>query len=604
MTVSAITTATTEGQALSTGLFRRNGVVYLLWSIQAASGKVLQWKPHTAGGSTEVTGRLSAEFSNLTCLIRASDGALVVVWDDEGLQGTEDGSNLLQAAFHPDTGALLSGPLNIGPGMRPSLLHRGGDTTAELLLVYALQRQQSIFLRYSTDGAQTWSGAKPVLSNRVRNTQDIVAIPFDDQHISLLQLGEDSRPLKEIAVLTRSRPLAKVLRHPSLSNRILVSEPSYLSPSQLSDTGRGGLVFSSSQNRLYHLQGVRLGSSDGRGSVCLIDTLANPPTILESVAPTGDGDDLAEMTLSPLSLGMTTDLFTSAAVAVGLDCSTSYGYVAGRSEAGNLGTFLVVRLSDRSLATVLSNVEAVHGVAVGLWAGSPTLIFVSTQEAGVSYLRVYEENGLTPTLLKRHKLPSRANGLFVVRDSASTSRLVSALQDRLNIYQLASPSSPLQLQQSQQLLTGGVLFNTRALSNGNLVCAAGSAGIIIFDTHGTLLAQTAVSGLVMNEWAPGTSYAPGALVRPRSSHPFARQEQHFLCTAGGTSGLYEPPWISTGTVSDAGTLRWVSQGQTSGVVFDVETDAVRDLIFAVGVAGGYAGTAGRVWVLSARGLLR
>jgi hypothetical protein len=173
--------------------------------------------------------------------------------------------------------------------------------------------------------------------------------------------------------------------------------------------------------------------------------------------------------------------------------------------------------------------------------------------------------------------------------------------DRLAIYEFRGSSSPLRLVNSIALTGGGQFYGITTTTNGNIVAAAGNAGVLVLSQTGRTLAQLRVSGQVVDEWKPSTVYALNALVKTRATNQFSANRLYFRASTGGTSGAMEPPWASTGTMVDS-TAQWQPVGSLDGVVTDVQVDETSKRIYAAGVSGGNAGTDGRVWVLDARGL--
>jgi hypothetical protein len=212
---------------------------------------------------------------------------------------------------------------------------------------------------------------------------------------------------------------------------------------------------------------------------------------------------------------------------------------------------------------------------------------------------------VTPTARPANtKLTSRANAITVAPDptNATGALLYVACVDRLNVYRYVNSALPVQLIDSLTLSGGSTFYKTVVASNGNVVLAAGNAGVLVLNPEGRILSQTALSGKIVLEWSPSKVYAINDLVRPRTPHQFARSRFYFRATTGGTSGSGEPSWAATGTMTDGG-AQWTAAGLLDGVAVDVALDETTKKIYAVGVAGGVLGTDGRVWVLNAAGLI-
>jgi hypothetical protein len=369
---------------------------------------------------------------------------------------------------------------------------------------------------------------------------------------------------------------------------------------------------------LWHLDGVAQGTSDGVGAVARIEAVGTALTVLASAGPagSGNGDDLVNYSLAPV-VDIATDL-PGTSYAVAADVSPTHAYIAQYADnSGTAGQFVVVNLTTRATGTVFSGVTGVRAVGVANWL-TPKLIFVAATESGAERLRVYQENGLTPTLLLNTKLTSRANALTVAEEAGNPNGalLYVSLTDRLNIYRYISASDPVQLVDSLTLPGGGSFFRSKVATNGNVFVAAGNAGLLCLSPDGKILAQVSLSGQVVSEWRPSTVYTLNALVRPRESHQFAKSRYYFRCTSVGsgsaTSGSGEPSWASTGitydpisppTAGNANSLQWTPVGLTDGVAVDLALDETAKRVYVVGNAGGNLGTDGRVWLVTATGLL-
>lgn len=605
---TVIRVTTTAGAAVSfTGSVGVTGSisvsVNVLWhSPITPFTKRLSWKPQDYGDYTEVIPNLGQPFRNIAALYDPVTDHMVVVWDDGTAVDNSTSGSLLSARFNPATGALLSGPSVLFPGSNPKLGYRTSAQSNDWMLYYRTAKNGGVYGRISLDGGQTWLSGYPLVTGRVSATRSLDAVSYTDAHATIAQVGAESRQLVEASLLARTRPLTSIVKHPTVANTFFVGEPSKLDNVTLTDNLRGSLVLSTDNTTLFHLDGVQQGTSDGVNAVAKIEAVGTVLSVLASAGPSGNGDDFVSYSLAPV-LDVTTDL-PGASVAVAMAVSATHGYVAQYADnSAVLGQLVVLNLSTRSTATVFSGVTGVRAVAVANFL-TPALVFVASTESGVERLRVYQENALTPTLLLNTKLTSRANSLSVAPDPSNpTGALVYAsLVDRLNVYRYVSNTAPVQLLDSLTLPGGGSFFESRVATNGNIVVAAGNAGVLVLSSDGKILAQTAVSGQNVNYWRPSTVYAAGALVRPREVHQFARSRYYFRTTAGGTSGAGEPAWASTGTMTD-GTVTWTPVGLTDGVAVGLALDESSKRIYAVGSAGGVLGTDGRVWLISANGLL-
>ena len=616
MAVTAITQVTQEGYALSLASFASAGALHLMWSTQLGSFANLWWKAHDDPDFSEIQAALVDSFRNLSAIIDPVDGSLIVAYDDatEVTSGELVDSNLSVAVFDPITGALLDGPLRLGKGLRGSLLYRGGAAGDVFELVYASKTRGSIYIRESRDGGHTWSMERPVLNNYVRNTVDVVAVPFDDEHLSVIQLGLDARPLVEMGSISRTRPLQGIVKHPTLADRYLVAEPSWIA-SVLTDHLRGALRLSRDNATLYHLDGQYLGASDSIGELALVDTSTVPPTVSDSKHDTAHGVvsagvDLNEFAVSPFAVGTSTALFgaTPGVGTVDMDVSNAYAYVAGNSEgAGTVkGAFAVLAFLDHTQANVIAPGTGVicHAVGVGIPPANAPVIFLASNEGGQETLRIYVENALTPDYQTSHKLPARANKILVQMTSGSAGLVYISMDDRLNVYQVNGLTSPIRLILTIPVLSRGAFHQVSLLANKNIVAAMGSGGVGVFNTDGGCLSETVLTGVFADIWRPGQNYASNDLVKPTPDNQFASQRRYFKCITPGISGKSEPPWapVSFGNVSD-NTAVWQEVGPTDAVVTGVAVDQTRRRIHATAVVGGPLGVFGRFYTLDARGLV-
>ena len=603
MALSSITAITLEGQPQELTSFLRSGVMYVVWQapINDTGLRRLHWKPHTGLDFTEVTPALAADFHNVSALLSPGADQLVVVWDDgTARSGVVDG-NVFGARFDVLTGALLSGPTVLFPGSKPRLSYRVSQGE-QFVLYYLTAKSGGIYGRLSLDGGVTWQSGMPLLTNQVLVTTNVKVVPYDSEYVSIAQLGSDPRGLAEIGMLQRTRPLTSVVKHPTLSDQYFIGEPSKFDNTTLVDNLRGSLVLSTDDTKLYHLDGVAQGSADGVGAVARVVVTGTAIAVAASAGPSGNGDDVNEYSLVPAAGALNVDL-PGTSYAVALAVSSTHGYVAQYADnSGTGGQFVVVDLSSGTTGTVFSGVTGVRAVAVANFL-SPPLIFVASTESGVERLRVYEQNALTPTLLLNTKLPARANSITVsVHPTPTSARVLVSMMDRFNIYDYTSASVPVVLVDSHRFSGGGQFFRAVVAANSTIIVAAGNAGVLALSPSGKVRAQIQVSGKIISEWVPTTVYSTNQLVKPRTRHQFSRNRFYFRCSSGGTSGLSEPAWASTGTILDSG-AQWVPVDVMDAFVTDVALDETAKRIYAVGSVGGVLGTDGRVWLLSANGLI-
>ena len=605
MALSVISSVTFEGQPQGLSSFLRAGVMYVFWyaPIDDMGHSRLHWKPHTAADFTEITPALSASFQNVTALYHTASDQLLVVWDDGRSQlGLLDGV-VYSARFNVLTGALVSGPTLLFPGAKPQLSYCGA-IGSNFLLYYLMSKVAGIYGKLSTDGGVTWYSGEPILTNQVLASTQVKVLPYDANHVAIAQLGTDPRGLAEISVLTRTRPLVAIVKHPTVANQFFVAEPSKYDDTTLTDNLRGGLVLSTDNTSLYQLGGVVQGTSDGVGAVALITVTGTAPAVTASAVTAGNGDDLQSYTLTPALGSLAVDM-PGASCAVALAISSTHGYVAEYTDnSAVLGQLIVVDLSSGATGTVVTGLAGVRAVGVANFATPTPLIFVATTESSVERLRVYQQNALTPALLLNTKLPARVNSLTVIPSPVypNGARILASMVDRFSVYDYNTASTPVVLLDSYHFSGAGQFFKAAVATNSNIVLASRESGVLVLSPTGRVIAQLTVSGKTVNPWVPATSYSLGDFRKPRSRHPFTRHRMYFRCTTAGTSGASEPAWTTTGTVVDAG-AQWTAQGVLDGLVTDIALDETAKRIYAVGSAGGVLGTDGRLWVLSANGLI-
>jgi hypothetical protein len=570
VTVSAISQVTQEGYVEYLSSFSKSGVMHLAWTTQGSGvDRILQWKPHTSGDFTEVAGATQASFHNVATIYVPSSNAVVAVFD-------VGGTDLYVARFDETTGATLALPTRLGVGMKPSILYRGGVQGPTLEMVYGNPRLPQVYLRESLDGGVTWSGERPVLSNYVRNTVDIAAVPFDDTHVSVLQLGNDARPMLETGSYTRTRPVAGILKHPTLPDQFYVVEGSNRG-TRLGDYVRGAVLGSS----LKFLDGDRYGSDDGLGPLSLFSGSGLVPTVVTAqVAGAALGDVVGPAQAADLALGPT------------------YLYAALYSDAvANQGTLYVAPIAGGSSGTPITGIAAVHAVSV-----SNGVLFVATLEGTQEKLRIFTENGLTPIAQTDHKMPARVNKLLAVMSSPSVGYIYVSMLDRFNVYRVEGLTSPIRMVMTTPVLSRGSFFQAKVLSTGNILVAMGDGGIIALTPEGGVISETVLTGKMASPWVASKVYALNDIVAPTSESPYAQYRRYFRCSVGGTSYITEPLWSPSGTVID-NTAQWVEVGSVSAIITGLEVDESRSKIFAVGVVGGSSGTSGRVYCISAPGVV-
>lgn len=607
MAVSPITGITQEGQPEGLSSFLRAGVMHVVWSDVAglvSANRRLKWKPHTSADYTETITELVHVFKNVNVLYYPSTDQLVAVWDDGTSSPNQTNGNVYMARFAYSTGAAVSGPTLLGEGSDPKLCFRGASTTS-ILLYYRAAKTGGVYGRLSLDGGLTWQSAEPLITGQVAASTAIEVTSYDDSYVSVAQVGGDTRAIREVSLFARTRPLSSIVAHPTVANQFFIAEPSKGADNvTLIDNLRGALKLSTDHTKLFHLDGIRQGTSDTIGAVALVSVTGTVIAPVASAGPVASpvGHDLVAYTLTPALSTPAVVLPGATSFAVDFDVSATHAYVAEYSDSTTNGQFVVVRLSDSTTATILSAITGVRAISVANFLGIP-LIFVATTESGIERLRVYQQNDLTPTLLLNIKLPARVVSLAVSAGTApATVRILVSMVDRFGIYDYYSAITPLRCVDTFQFSGGGQFFRAITSASGNIFVAAGAAGVVVFNRNGRVLAQLRVSGEVAPAWRPATAYTASMLVRPTSMHQFFPNRYYFRCSSSGTSGNGEPSWDTSGTMTD-GTAQWQPVGVMDGVVTDVALDVAAKRIYAVGSAGGNLGTDGRVWVLNVGGLL-
>lgn len=268
MAVSPITGITQEDQPQALSSFLRSGVTYVFWSTPVVGlSKRIRWKPHNSADYTEVIPSLLETYNNVSCLYDPATDHLVVVWDDgDALDDSRNGT-LYIARFNPVTAALVSGPTVLFQGANARLCYLSTTQNSKFLLYYKTAKNRGVYGRQSEDGGLTWEPAYPLITGQVTSTTALEVVPYDGAHVSIAQVGSSTRTLTEASMLQRTRPLTSIVKHPTLANKFFIGEPSKFDNTTLTDNLRGGLVLATDNTKLYHLDGVVQGTSDGIGAV-------------------------------------------------------------------------------------------------------------------------------------------------------------------------------------------------------------------------------------------------------------------------------------------------------------------------------------------------
>lgn len=614
MAITPIVQVTEEGFVTALSSFMRGGEVFLAWALKSAIKETqILWKRHSAAYGVGVLGKAAAAFKDITtAAVPASDALVVAYTDSDVVSQTAGEPSLYIVRFAVETGDVLTAPQRLGYGVKPALVYRGGVAGDRLLLSYGSGKRGALYVRESDDGGVSWSDERPVLNNYVSFTKTLAVAAVDDEHLSVLQVGDSARKMLEVAAVTRTRPLVSIVRHPTMSARVLVAEPTWYDATYLTDYMRGALRLSRDGTKLYWLDGVRLGTSDSLNEVCQAEVTAQTVSIVSSFhnanADTGLSDNLVSFTFPDLASGPVADCFgypSSVPVGIDFDVSNDYAYVAGTKEIApttNGGALDVVRLADMTSARVWGPSTTVLGraVAVALPPSGTPVVFVGVNDGGQEKLRIYTESGMAPTFVTSHKMPARINKLFVTMSSASSGFVYVSMVDRLNVYRIEGLDQPIRLDTQIPILTNGSFHQVATVSNGNIVAAMGAGGVAVFSKNGAMLGQIPLTGIHPPLWAPGQVRALGDLVIPTSQSLYTSKRMCFKCTTAGTSSKAEPVWApaSYGTVAD-GSAVWTEFGSTDPCVTGVVVDEARARIVAVGIVGGAKGTQGRVYSIKA-----
>lgn len=609
MAVSPITLVSEEGIATSLSTFIRNGALYLAWTIPAGNIYGIRWKKHTDGFFTEVVGAVGDAYKNISTAYDPESDAVVVAFSDA------PEAAIYVTRFDATTGAVLNGPTLAAHGRTPSLVYRGNTVGKSLELVYSSATRGGVYLVETLDGGVSWSGERPVLNNYVLNTRSLAVAAFDDEHLSILQIGTDARQLREITSYSRTRPVSGIVKHPTVPNQYFLSEPSWIDSTYLTNYFRGAIRVSPDGTNLYRSDGVRLGSSDGLNELVLMDVSKVLVQVggswTNGTADVGVGDNITEFDMTPCVPRRAVDCFGTGTgpVIVDFDLSNSYIYVAGTKEVApttNGGALDIIRRSDFARFQVVAPNSTMffHAVGVGIppeESGGVPVIFVAVTDNGVEKLRIYTENSYTPVFVKDHKMPSYVNKLLVRMESDSSGLVYVCHSDRLNVYRFDGLNAPIRLTMTIPVIGIGTFYQAVVASNGNVICAMGLGGVGVFSPTGALISQALASGIPAQPWSSKT-WALNDLVIPTEKNIFAPQRIYFRCTQAGTSGGMEPFWGPSGTIVD-GSARWVAAGTTGATITGVVIDETRERIYAVGVLGGPTGTIGKFYVFDAPGLI-
>lgn len=595
MSVSAITRIVSEGFSHDLDAFTLNGVEYIAWTSNGGLGvlRTLSWRDNTLVETAKVEAQYAHPYVVPSVLAIPSQGALLVVCQGDASNAPQ----LYVLRFNLTTGARLSGPTWLAAGARPRVMARPSAADVEVVLTYANLRKGAVYVRRSIDGGQTWLAEQPVLNQKVVDTAEVTAVPFDANHISIAQVGTDGRVLVELGSLTRTRPLTAILKHPTAADRVLVAESSNRN-SELADNLRGRIIQSATDEVVVPTR-TRVGADDGIGDLALLDVSGMTPAVVVSQTLPAGGNGISRVVLDgSLTVRATIEgLFGNNAAVVDADvCSSGRVLVAGYSDLSNVGGLALVLANNTFSvpdATALMR-------AVAIDAGCNVTASARTLTAGGERL-VLGADPSTPSQYT-HKLPARGDEVLAQMTDASNGVIYVATADRLLAYEVKGIGNPISLRQTLLMLTRGRFMRVLLTPGGNLLCALGEGGLAVYAPGGECLAQIIPSTFYVAPWQASKAYGVGDFTAPTASSTYARARRYFRCTQAGASAKFEPAWGPGYTVVDGG-ARWVEQGTVDPVVTDVCYDYSRKRIYAVGVLGGATGTQGRVWAFDGRWLL-
>lgn len=600
MTISPISILVEEGHVTSQTQFEVGGVPYLMWTspIRTEGHRQLRWRAYNAPASSTVDAKLAGPFGHLAAIDRG-DGTVLVLYDDDTFDTGPD-PVIRFGIFNRATGDVVRAPVPLDTGARPAAV---ALTSTRVVVAYLIKLTGRVHVQNSFDGGLTWRGREPVIGNKVQGTEGLSVVRFDDGTLTLAQIGKDTRPLRELGALVRTRPVVGIQRFESgavytfeAAQRVVAGVP------QLSDNLRAAFDIGE-LGEIVCASTARQGTSDGYEAVTRLDVRGTTLAVAESypVTATEPGADVSFVRMDgtppkhyPLVTGAS-DVVTSVAVTPALVYFTSYSDVSGD------GRFSVIRQSDGVAVPQMLGV-ACRTLCRAENPGAMPVVAVAYSDGLGEWVRFYVENADTPVLAATHKLHGRANQLAFHLDTVGHGWLYVGTSDYLAIYEVRGIDGPIWLREVYRVRGDGTVHTLIPCANGNVVAAMGAAGVMVFNARGERLAQLTPSGVAVDFWRSGRTYGVGDLVRPTEANPYAPQGRYFRCTQAGSAGTNEPAWASTGTVVDAG-ARWVEQGPLDPVVVGVTVDEDAKRIYAVGLLGGPTGTSSKVYVLAADGLV-
>ena len=602
MALSAITPVTSARFATDLSAFTLAGVPYLVWRTDVPGTSRAWWRRHDGANGTEVALQHAVPLQAIAAA-GCSDGTrvLLVYATSPGVVG-----DLWAIAASVATGLTVGEPAFVGRGGRPALAAIGAGRHA---VTYRDASTGAVHLRETYDDGLTWSTARPVLNNKVRDDVDLSLVVFDGTHLSLGQVGTGGRTLVETGSAARSRPVTAVVV--SGERRLLVAEAA-VRTGQVTDNLRGRMALTGAGDVLLASR-ARQGTSDGVGDLALYDAFPDAPGLLSSAvvaAGAAPGGEIVRAPAGAPAAGVVIATLAGAEVVADLavfDGHALYTGFATTAATGRAGWVNLDTLAGGEFDLGVGVTWAGAVAAAAAAAGGFDLLVVGFTAGGAEWLRlgawVAPPGGVA--LADAHRMPARVNALALVLTGATNGRLYVGMADRLNVYAFDGLGRPIRLLRTHPLLTGGEVHQIVALDNENVVAALGASGLGVFGLGGEVLGQVLPSSIPAMLWKPLTAYGLNALVRPTDQHPYSPQRRHFICTRAGTSGRVEPAWGPTGTTNDpnGSGAGWTEVGTRDAVITGVAVDQALGRIFAVGLLGGPTAAAGRIYSLDAVGLI-
>lgn len=605
MTVSAITLLPTDTAAARLSAFNLGGVLHALWPAPGATGaRRLCWAPHDGTTlASIVRSAVSYPAIHVTGRVRA-DGKLVVAFDDAEEPMGDTG--VWVVVLDPLTGSEVSSPVLVAFGARPVLVVLPAGAAEQLVVIYR-RLDGAPRLRVSDDGGGTWGDDQPVLNGKVAETDYIAAAEANGRYVSVLQVGNDARRLREQGNIRRTRPMAACVF--DATSGLFVVE-SAVRTGQITDHLRGRVLLDGAGN-LITTSRARQGADDGAGDLLRYDVSGVLPKLQESVVLAAGGTPGGEIVRAPMSpLGSGAVIYTvpDTTAIVDLALLANHVFFAAYGEAPAAGLAGWVNLATLASGTFAlgAGVTRVGAVGAGLVVTTGVVAFGYT-DGGAEYLKVgvFADPPSGMVFSAAHAMPGRVTALLVVLNSTTDGWVYAGYATGVNVYRFTGVTNPLRLQRSYTTRGLGEVRRLTYVGNGNVVAAMARGGVAVLGPEGEVLAQRLASTFGVPVWRPSRVVTIGDMARPTDGHRYAPQRRYFTCTRSGTTGTTEPLWAPTGTVNDpsAAGAGWAETGVLESDVTDVAYYSQHGKLFGVGLTGGSAATTGRVFIFDSAGLI-